>query len=172
MVLDFEKNLSEALKEIDFIDNHQEIVIHDKEEQRELFSSCGLIEKYGRAKWQVVDLVNEQFSAVLKDKFDLYNWLNHREEDELAYFLNEAGSNCLNYAEFKVPWRMHLWLGKKGFVVGMEQKGHGFNASAVDEKRLKENEGAAFEFFRNCRSQIFFDDAREARMVLMEWLLK
>ena len=54
-------------------------------------------------------------------------------------------------------------------MLGVEQKGTGFNAQEVHDKNLKENEGAAFNFFRKCQSSVFFDNAQDARMVLMEF---
>ena len=103
-------------------------------------------------------------------KFDLYNWLEFNSKDEVAYFLNEAGSNCLTYSDHKTPHKFHLWLGSKGFIIGIEQLGTGFNASEINEKKIKDNEGAAFEFFRNCQSEIFFDDSQKAKIVYMEHL--
>jgi len=172
MVLHFQRTLPEALKKIEFEANHsghyQEIIVHEKEE----LSSDDNLPAYGDAKWKIVDLLNEKFSSVLKEPFDLYNWLNYNENDELAYFLNEAGSNCLNYSEFKMPHKFHLWMGKKGFVVGIEQKGKGFNAEEVHNSRIKDGEGAAFDFYRKAKSKIFFDNGKNARVVYLELIVK
>ncbi|MBI2661919.1 hypothetical protein HYX11_00480, partial [Candidatus Woesearchaeota archaeon] len=97
-----------------------------------------------------------------------YNWLRHNANDEVAYFLSETGANCLNYSLFRAPHKFHLWLGKKGFVIGIEQKGRGFPAVDVNAKKIKINEGAAFEFFRTCKGEIFFDDANSAKVVYIE----
>lgn len=168
MTIHFNKNLTEAIQNIGAHQYH-ELFLHDQE--RVLNNSFQLIDKYGRLKWQIVDLLNEKYSIILKDKFDLYNWLNHNPNDEVAYFLNETGSNCLNYAEHKIPHKFHLWLGEKWFIIGIEQLGKGFNAHEIDEKRIKDNEGAAFEFYRKCKSAIFFDDSKNARIVYMECLI-
>ena len=114
-------------------------------------------------------MLNQKYSRLLENGFDLYNWLNYQNKDEVAYFLNEAGSNALNYSQFKAPSKFHLWFGKKGFIIGIEQKGQGFNASKVDSERLKDNQGAAFDFFRNCKSKIFFDNDQDAKIVYMEY---
>tara|TARA_Y100000310_G_C20637552_1_gene792024 strand:- start:1109 stop:1600 length:492 start_codon:yes stop_codon:yes gene_type:complete len=158
MTLNFNKNIQDALQNIG---NHQyhQLFIHNKERTSQI------IEHYGKQKWQVVDLINQKFNS----KFDLYNWLDHNSNDEVAYFLNEAGSNCLNYSDHKVPHKFHLWLGSKGFIIGMEQLGKGFNALEINENRIKDNAGAAFEFFRNCQSKIFFDNSEEARIVYIEF---
>ncbi|MBI2662401.1 hypothetical protein HYX11_03000, partial [Candidatus Woesearchaeota archaeon] len=97
-----------------------------------------------------------------------YNWLRHNANDEVAYFLSETGANCLNYSLFRAPHKFHLWLGKKGFVIGIEQKGRGFPAALIHEQQRKKNEGAAFEFFRTCKSEIFFDDENSAKVVYIE----
>ena len=159
MTIHFDKTLLESLQNIGDCE-HQELFIHDQERTSEI------IEHYGKQKWKIVDLINQKFDS----KFDLYNWLEFNSKDEVAYFLNEAGSNCLNYSDHKTPYKFHLWLGSKGFIIGMEQLGKGFNALEINEKRIKDNEGAAFEFFRNCQSKIFFDNSKEANTVYMEHL--
>jgi len=169
MVLHFTKSLQEALEEISFDTEYSEFVVHEHEEVLDKEKHVGFLERYGEAKWGVVDLLNSRYSNKLRDTFDLYNWLHYNTNDEVAYFLSEVGSNCLNYSSFKAPHKFHVWLGKKGFVIGISQKGEGFSALQVEEKKIKENEGAAFEFFRRCRSEIFFDDATCARMVYMKW---
>ncbi len=177
MVIQFNQTLPAALQEIEFTE-HQEWIVHEKEEERTYPISDELVGKYGGFKWAIVDLLNQKYNSTLNEKFnlalpgkfDLYNWINKNQEDEVAYFLNEAGSNCLNHSEFKAPYKSHLWLGRKGFVIGLEQKGKGFDAEAVHQQKIKENEGAAFEFFRNCNSKIFFDNPENARVVFMEWV--
>ena len=169
MVLDFNKTLQEALKNIGLTD-HQEFVVHDQEEERTYLTSDETIGRYGDVKWAVVDLLNEQYSKILESPFDLYNWLHKNENDEVSYFINEAGSNSLNHSDFKAPSKFHLWLGSKGFVIAIEQKGRGFDAVNVHELQIKDNEGAAFDFFRKCRSRIFFDNPTDARIVFMEYV--
>ena len=160
MALHFNKKLNEALNNIGSHHYH-ELFVHDSHRTSEI------IEHYGKQKWQVVDLINEKFNS----NFDLYNWLEFNSADEVAYFINEAGSNCLNYSDYKIPHKFHLWLGSKGFVIGIEQLGRGFNAKAIDSMRIKDNAGAAFDFFRNCQSSIFFDDGENTRIVFMEHLI-
>lgn len=169
MALCFQTKISNSLQKIGFINYHNFLINHDSQ-PRTLSNSDQLIEIYGNTKWQIVDLLNQHYSKIMTEKFDLYNWLNHNPNDEVAYFLNEAGSNCLNYSEHKIPHQFHLWLGQKGFVIGIEQLGSGFDAEKVHEKKIKENEGSGFEFFRNCRSKIFFDNQINTKMVLMEFL--
>ncbi len=173
MTLNFQKTLQQALQRISFstngLDNqYYELTIHDKKELRTRALSDEIISRYGKAKWKIVDMLNQQYSTVLGDKFDLYNWLHNNEEDELAYFLNEIGSNCLNYSEFKTPSKFHLWLGSKGFVVGIEQKGDGFNTEEIYQQNIKQNEGAGFQFLDRCKNTVFFDDVENTRIVFME----
>ncbi len=168
MTLNFTKNLHEALENINFKEYH-EFIVYEQETVRDVYSSCGIVERYGQQKWKIIDLLNDQFSSVIKDKFDLYNWLNHNQNDELAYFLNEAGSNSLNHSDFKAPAKFQVWVGEKGFIVGIEQKGKGFDALEVDYQKIKKNEGAAFDFFRNCQNEVFFDNPKEAKTIYFEW---
>jgi hypothetical protein len=161
MTIYFQKTLQEAMEAIEHTNYHDFPIFGDNRDE--------LIEIYGKMKWEIVDLLNDYYNHILKDKFDLYNWLNHNTNDELAYFLNESGSNALSYSDNKVPNRFHLWLGTKGFIVGIEQTGKGFNAQEVDEKKIKENEGSGFTFFRDCQSGIFFDDPKESKIVFMEF---
>jgi len=165
MALDFSTTLQNALELIGFRGNYQQFIIHDKEEERNNHDE--IIGLYGNAKWKIIDILNQNYSSVLKDKFDLYNWLNNNTGDEVSYFLNEAGSNVLNHSEFKAPSGFHLWMGENGFIIGIEQKGRGFDAELVNENMVKKNQGSAFQFFRNCKSKIFFDDHKDARMVFM-----
>lgn len=165
MTIHFTKNLPQALQNIGTWGYH-ESVVHDKEEARD----DDVLGVYGDAKWKIVDILNEQYSTILNDKFDLHNWLNHNVSDEVAYFINEVGSNTLSHSQFKAPHKFHLWLGREGFIIGVEQKGTGFDAEQVHQNLIKDNEGAAFDFFRNCKSEIFFDDKNETRTVFMESL--
>ena len=169
MVLHFRKSFLESLKGISYQKKHHEFMIHQEAEERTEHNFPGIIQRYGETKWKVVDILNEYYNSLLPQKFDLYNWLHGQESDELAYFLNEAGSNCLNHSQFKSPHKFHVWLGERGFIVGIEQLGKGFPAELVHKKRIKQNEGAAFGFFEKCRSSIFFDDPKDAKMVFMEY---
>ena len=168
MAIHFTRSLPEAMESIEFSGEGYEFPIYSMEAVRSHLISDSVIEQYGDAKWAIVDLLNEEYGALLFNKFDLHNWLDKNKDDEVAYFLNEAGSNSLNYSEYLAPFRFHLWLGKKGFVIGIEQKGKGFNAVKVNEGKSKENQGGAFQFFRECKNAVFFDNAEEARVVYLE----
>ena len=163
MTLHFDKNVHQSLERIEFFDYH-EMIINQNEEERTHLNSCQIIEIYGKAKWQIVDLLNEQYNT----NFDLHNWLKKDKNDGVSYFLNEAGSNCLNYSEFKSPAKFHLWLGRKGFIIGIEQKGKGFNAKEVYQQEIKTNEGNAFNFFKNCNQKVFFDNPNNAKIVFFK----
>ncbi len=159
MVISFSVDLKEALGKIKWTEEKKTIKIEKKK------NNDGFLIGYGKAKWAIVDLLNEKYSRHFNEPVDLYNWLNYNESDEVSYFLNEAGSNTLNYAELKMPAAFHLWLGQKGFVIGIEQEGKCFNALRVDQLRLRENEGAGFEFFRKCQSRIFFDNKENTKII-------
>src|SRR3989344_7393008 len=113
MALHFTKTIQQALEAIEFSD-YYELPVYEAEEIRNHVISDQVIEQYGNAKWAIVDLLNEKYGAILFNKFNLHRWLEKNKDDEVAYFLNEAGSNSLNYSEFKAPSGFHLWLGKKG----------------------------------------------------------
>ena len=139
-------------------------------QSRNIHNCDDLLGSYGDAKWAIIDLLNREYSALLPEPFDLYNWLHNR-QDEVAHFLNEAGSNVLSYSELGIPHKIETWVGKKGFILGMAQQGKGFNAGQIIHEKLKTklkiNGGAAFTFYENCRSAIFFDDPEDARIVYM-----
>lgn len=164
MVIHFQQTLSIALEHINFNGKQTTIPIHPHQTKR----TDEIITHYGNAKWTIVDLLNQRYSTILNTEFNLHHWLYYNEHDEVAYFLNEAGSNALNYAEFKAPSHFHLWMGKKGFVIGIKQQGKGFNARKIDEEKIKEGAGAAFEFFRKCKGTVFFDEPEKARVVYLE----
>lgn len=168
MVLCFTRTLPQALENIGFSGGYHELPIYEPEIVRTNLVSDEIIETYGKAKWAVIDILNERYRAILPDRFDLHNWLEKKDHDEVAYFLNEAGSNTLNYSQFLAPRRFHLWLGGKGFVVGIEQKGISFNAAKINEEKIRQHQGGAFDFFRRCKSAIFFDDPEAARVVYLE----
>ena len=168
MAINFNQNLQEALAKIGFFGEHLQLPVCELEEARSHIISDAVIEKYGHNKWAIVDILNEKYGEMMFNKFDLYNWLEKNKDDEVAYFLNEAGSNSLNYSEYLIPSYFHLWLGKNGFVIGIEQKGKGFNAAKINEEMLQENKGGGFTFFRQCRNKIFFDNATDARVVYLE----
>jgi len=146
MSINFNHNLSAALENISTL-KHKEFMVNS-------------LEELGKIKWQIVNCINSKFNT----QHDLYNWIHYNEQDEVAYFLNEAGSNALNHDIIK---KFHLWLGEQGFIIALEQES-GFNALEVNEQKIRENEGAAFHFYRNCKSRIFFDNPEEAKIVFME----
>ncbi len=167
MVLHFTKKLPEALKRIEFDVEYHHLPVSSLNEVRFYSNSDEIIARYGEMKWRVVDVLNEKFDL----GFDLHHWLQGKKSDEVAYFLNEVGSNALNHSQFKFPCAFHVWMGRKGFIIGVEQKGKGFDARKVDLLKLKTNEGKAFDFFRSCKSHVFFDDASDAKMVMMEFVI-
>ncbi len=164
MVLNFTQTLSLALQTIEFTGEQSSFPLLSQQKSK----PEDITTHYGQAKWAIVDMLNKEYSTILNTEFNLYHWLHYNEHDEVAYFLNEAGSNALNHSEFKAPSHFHLWMGKKGFVIGIEQQGKGFNAQKIDKEKIKEGAGAAFEFFRTCKGIIFFDEPKKARVVYLE----
>ena len=166
MVIYFNHSLRESLKNIDFVEHEEEFIVHTKKENRVLSNSCDIIDRYALKKEQVVRLINEVYGT----NFDLYNWIENDLSDEVSYFLNEAGSNVLNYSQFLAPYKFKLFFGKKGFVIGIEQKGKSFNAQHIHNNNIKQNEGMAFKFYKECSNKIFFDHPQDTNIVYMEFL--
>ncbi len=163
MVLNFTLQLSTALASIGYQKKKHDILLSSSEPGKQP------IAEYGNAKWAIVDLLNQEYSSSLQTSIDLHHWINHEEDDEVAYFLNEAGSNTLNYAEQRFPSAFRCWLGERGFILAIEQEGRGFAAERIHQQRIKVNEGAAFSFYRRCRATIFFDDPTNARVVYFKY---
>lgn len=161
MTLHFNLDLPYFLKKIG-PNIHHCFLVHKHQTERKDHDKETL-QKYHDAKWAIVDLLN--INQQIPYTINLYNWLHHQSHDEIAYFLSEAGSNTLNYAEFKAPSHFEAWLGKKGIILGITQQGTPFNPTHINNHNIKENEGAAFDFFRNCNGIIFFDHPTAAQSV-------
>ncbi len=161
MVVSLTANLSSALQDIEFTSDYHEFPLHLQEQLR----TDEILTPYGAAKWGIIDLLNQRYSSLLPDKFDLYHWLSENTEDEVAYFLNEAGSNSLTHSQYKAPSKFRLWLGKKSFVIAIEQQGKGFPAEEVS----RSTPGGFFNFFKNSKSVVFFDNPQEARIVFLQF---
>lgn len=170
MVISLSHTLPKALNRIG-CHQHQEIIIHTIETERTWKNADEIVEQYAKAKERIITMLNTKYSALLKEPFSLMNWINKNINDEVSYFLSEAGSNTLNHSQFKAPYKFHLWQGEKGFVIGVEQKGNGFPAEKIWKDGIKTNEGNAFTFFQKCQSVIFFDNPHNSRIVFMEYLV-
>ncbi len=167
MVINFNLTLPQALQRIVYDGEFHEFEIHSKNNIPEDYDQ--FIQQYADAKWNAVGILNKQYKDKLDKEYNLYNWLNHI-PDDVAYFLNEAGSNCNNYSDFKAPFRFCLWLGKNGFLLAVEQKGKGFDASEIflkEETENLENSGGGFRFFKETSSSVFFDNSKEANVVYL-----
>ncbi|PIN74339.1 hypothetical protein COV20_00240 [Candidatus Woesearchaeota archaeon CG10_big_fil_rev_8_21_14_0_10_45_16] len=161
MVLDFNIGLPEALARIELFEQRN-FTVYEEEQERTYHSSDDILERYAEAKARIVEVINEKFGT----SYNLKNWID-KKEDEVAGFLNEAGSNVLANSSYKCPYAFHLWIGRKGFIISVEQKGRGFDAVEVARKGIKENKGGGFAFYRRCKGIVFFDDVKEARKVYL-----
>lgn len=137
--------------------------LHEREQPAQHEESFILL--YGSAKARIVALLNQHYAQHFFSPINLHNWLYHREEDEVAYFLNEAGSNAINHSDYKAPAMFHLWLGENGFIIGVEQQGRGFAVEKLTAKTEQKSGGEGFQFFQACKATIFFDNPKEARVV-------
>ena len=170
MTINFNCKLQQALN---YIQHHtsKEFIIHPHPTTRILDNTDDILQNYTEAKWKIIDILNQTNSKQLTNNFDLHNWLTNQ-PDDVAHFLNETGSNTLNYSEYKTPHKFRLYLGTQGFIIAIEQLGKPFNAQNIHNNQIKQNEGAAFTFFRNTQSTIFFDHPQEAKIVYMQYLYK
>ncbi len=120
-----------------------------------------LLAIYGDAKWLIVHMLNSRYGHRLAKPFDLFNWIHKQRDDEVAFFLNEAGSNVLNHAEHGIPHKLQVWSGEKGFIIGICQEGKGFDPRTIVKP------GGGFRFFASSRSTIFFDDLAQVHSVYL-----
>ena len=178
MVISASKILKEALGEITFV-KQKEFLVHEEVVPRNLANTDEILSRYANAKEKVIKELREYYFPQHSpaQQFALENWLLDNSKDEVAYFLNEAGSNALNYSEFKIPAEFHLWLGNEGFIIGIEQRGKGFDVEEVlKNKKIKRmnklSGGKGFSFFKKCKSTVFFDDFRNARVIYFYLHLK
>ena len=156
MVVNFSKTLPHVLSTIG-VEDVKEFTIQN-------------LQQFQQVLWEIIDLLNERYVTQLAEPFDHYNWINHNQNDEVAYFLNEATSNIFNYTEGKLPL-FQLWFGSKGFVIGITQPGKGFNAQEVHTKNSFQNQGGAFTFFKQCKQTIFFDSLTNTTSVYLEYIV-
>ncbi len=165
MVLLFDYTLALALQTIS-CQEEKHFPIHLEDKERTHHNADEIMERYGDSLHALVSLLNQRYAL----DCNLLAWLEH-DEDEVSSFLNEACSNTLHHASFKAPSHVRVWLGEKGFIIGIEQKGKGFDAQTVHHLDKKENKGAAFDFYRKSKGKIFFDHPPDARIVYFEFLL-
>ena len=180
MAISFTHTLQEALQSI----NHQssshqnhkthEFEVHNNKIHKINPQCPNFLSRYSEALHQVTSLTNTHFkqlphtSQIIIDMpFNLHNWINHNESDELAYFLSETGNNCLNHAPSNAPHKFTLHLGTKGFVISISHQGQGFNAEHINKNKLYKNEGAAVDFYRNCQNTIFFNNPQNTTEIFM-----
>ncbi|MBW2984400.1 hypothetical protein KY361_04750 [Candidatus Woesearchaeota archaeon] len=164
MVIAFDKTLADALREIGFSESegvHLEEVVYDgevhlselsPEEQESLFA------RIGRAYGEVFNQV-----TLCGKSWDVPHLRN------LSDFISHITTNVRKYSQYGIEYRIHFWQGERGFVVGIEQKGRGFEAKRVDSERIASSYGNGFNFYRACSPYIFFDSPSDARIVYMQW---
>ncbi|HIH11884.1 TPA: hypothetical protein HA241_06860 [Candidatus Woesearchaeota archaeon] len=166
MVLLWSKTVDQALAEVRFTHRYE---FEISTEPRTLDNTDEIIPRYAAVKQHIVVILNSHFPHWMGRRFRLKHWLQRKKHDELAYFLNEAGSNCLAYADHKIPAQFRLWIGKKGFLIGITQSGGGFPAREVYVQKRRNNLGGGFRFYARCRSKIFFDSPAKATEVYLLW---
>ena len=163
MVLVFDKTLDDALKEIGFSESegvYLEQVIYDGEVHvRELIPI---------KRRQITKRVGR--SEEVWSRFARYGQAsNCLACEHLFDFFNHAYSNIFERSQYGRTYKDHYWFGKRGFVIGIEQKGRGFDAVQIDSKRTKNGHGHGFDHYRSCPYPIFFDNSRDARVIYVQY---
>ena len=173
MVIAFHKSLNNALIEIGFQEGR------DFYRQYEIYPFQDVInpnsserfeksKEYRQKRDELLREINQGLAHKFQRRFDMSHWFTG-ENDDLANFLAEAGSNAFTYSEYHAPHQLGLWLSDISFVVSVEQLGKGFNANKINNTRQKSNAGAGFELYRNCASEIFFDNPEVSKKVYMQF---
>ena len=172
MVIKIGKTLDESLKGIGFSGpngEHLKFPLHEVAESLYRQSSeyqRNLVQKY-------LEVVEGDIPNTLKRRFrDRPKMFRSRFGgfcDDITYFFAETYFNVAFYGDYHFPSMIQAWVGESSFVLSVGQKGNGFDAEMVNQTRRKQNAGGAFNFFRSCESEIFFDNPNNARIVFMEY---
>jgi|APSaa5957512535_1039671.scaffolds.fasta_scaffold23717_3 hypothetical protein len=167
--------LNDALERIEFIDGNYGIWIVSETESvisgRELRAPS--LKKNVLARDDIITRLSVHFKKEFDNLWGVVGAYYGRPVEEyvgadITAFFSEANRNALMHSSTKMVHRMHLWIGAKSFVFGIEQKGEGFDALMIDRTRTYNRFGHGFDEFRRIESQVFFDDARNARTIFME----
>ncbi len=154
MVVDFSYCLERGLDRILFIEKLEFIL--------------SSLDSYTDAKRFIVDSIADLYGDRLVEdglrRPDLYNWLFERFDDEVSYFVVEAGANVIHHARLRDAM-VRVYFGQKGFIVEFEQANDFFNAELVVSQRIMTHKGGGFLFFNGCRGIVFFDNSTLVRCV-------
>ena len=115
------------------------------------------MQDYDNAKEQIIQKINKRYNK----SHDQYNWIINK-EDELSFFLNEAGSNARLYGN-KLK-NITLYLSNSSYIIEYEQN-KTFNPQNVATYNIKKNRGAGFKFYKSCKATIFFNNITNANKI-------
>ena len=117
-------------------------------------------------------ILNQTFEEKLERPFTDSMAVMDDRNDLPTRFIFETHANTAWYSQFKFMYKLSLWTGESGFILAVEQKGEGFDAVTINEKRLTSGpNGEGGAFFRICREtepEYFFDKPSNARTVYMK----
>jgi hypothetical protein len=126
--------------------------------------SINSLDEYDNAKEQIIQTINKTYNQ----NHDQYNWIINK-EDELSFFLNEAGSNArLHGNKLK---QITLILATNSYIIEFEQN-KTFNPQNVANYNLKKNRGAGFKFYKSCKATIFFNNKTNANKIYFKQKIK
>ncbi len=179
MVINWNKNLEETLTEIKGTTNDLPVYISMQFTTKDTKTLDTFRNGYiecNKLQNKIFEMINSIYCTTGKKRFE-YKPLQEIQEDDYSYdlnmFLHEASDNIIRYSENEIPKAFHLWTAEKGFVIGVEQEGNGFNAKKINESRIcdEDSKGRGFEFFRNSKQEILFDNPIDTRIVYMKYVI-
>ena len=176
MVIKFSKTLGEALQEIGYggeLKNTIEYILHNEEKKIQDMSKdykSKLVQRFYRevlGKNLIPELVNENYGHLLKEPLVMPP---HSHDCNNPFtFLWERYNDSILYGEYGMPSRFNMWLGQESFILGLEQKGKGFNVIKINKRKPRKRGGTGFKDLRETRHDIFFDNPEDARAVYLQY---
>ena len=173
MTLILEKILEDALRVIDYDPNsgvHRKYPLHQeevsisekpKDYRDHLFPYLSeLILARGRENGEIQDTINNALGTNFGQRG------NCQQDCTLYAILFEAHASIAMHGDYNFPSKIELWIGKAGFIVGVQQKGRGFNADEISRTgKHREGGGSGFKTYKELGYDVFFDNPTDARTV-------
>ena len=170
MVIQIGKTLDDSLKGIGFSgSNGGHLIFPLHKLAKSLYEQSSdyqedLVQKYLEAvEGEIPNTLKRRF----QDKPEMFRSRFGGFCDDITYFFAETYFNVAFYGDYHFPSMIQAWIGESSFVLSVGQEGNGFDAEMVNQTRKIQNAGGAFNFFRSCESEIFFDNPNNARTVFM-----
>lgn len=180
MIVD--KTLDTALSEI-IVKDHICYKLHE-----DRFPFEEMEKKYRRSKCdEMWFLAGRDIPSLLSERFGMAfgGYVNSPQDynppknklHQPCLFIFETYVNATMYSSYGFISQMDLWLGKS-FIIGISQKGEGYDALYIDSHKIRHKRGevvekgegsGAFDFYRTCKHEVFFDDPKNAKSVYLKF---